>query len=234
MHLASIPVSFKRTERRVRVVGPVTPCGASESILEEHSDDGHHRQASVGQLCVELFRAQGRVLHGVAKAQVSQTKVALAVVAWLGRLLVGNNLQESCERKDLGPALLGHHGDGLEAVGDISELQVVGWGEVAVELEVLWDDVPHCRKHGHTSVLDLDLTTTLEDLDVKVLGEPEGIPESERRLITGDSFEAGLGLLPLRQGVVTGAHQTAAERRVRVVGPVTPRGAREPVLEQPE
>ena len=228
------PGSFKGTERGVSVVGPVAPRGAGKSVLEEHTDDGHHCQSSVGQLRIELLRAQGWVLHGVAEAEVSQTKVALAVVARLGCLLVCDELQESGESQDLGPTLLGYHGDSLEAVGDVRELQVVGRRQVAVELEVLWDDISDCREHAHASVLDLGLTTALEDLDVQVLGESEWVPESERCLITGEAFEARFGLLPLRQGVVTRAHQSTAKRGVRVQRPITPCGASESVLEQPQ
>ena len=64
---------------------------------EAHANDGHHGQAAVGELCVEFFSAQGGVLDGGAEAKVSQAEAALAIVAWLGGLLVHHELQEAGE-----------------------------------------------------------------------------------------------------------------------------------------
>merc|ERR1712032_1026649 len=41
------------TKRRVRVQGPIAPSASGEAILEEHPQDGHHRQAAVGDLRVQ-------------------------------------------------------------------------------------------------------------------------------------------------------------------------------------
>ena len=199
-----------------------------------HADDGHHRQPSVGKLGVELPSTGSWVLDRVSEAEVSQAKVALAVVAGLGRLLVRDKLKEAGESKDLGPSLLGHHRDGLEPGRHVGKFQVVGRREVAIEPVVLWHDVPDGGEHGHASVLNLGLTAALEDLHIIVLGESERIPKTERSLVTGQALEASVGLLPLGQGVVAGAHQSAAKRRVGVVRPVTPRRSGQTVLEEPE
>ena len=199
-----------------------------------HADDGHHRQPSVGKLGVELPSTGSWVLDGVAEAEVSQAKVALAVVAGLGRLLVRDKLEEACESKDLGPSLLGHHRDGLEPGRHVGKFQVVGRREVAIEPVVLWHDVSDGGEHGHASVLNLGLAAALEDLHIIVLGESERIPKTERSLVTGQALEASVGLLPLGQGVVAGAHQSAAKRGVRIQGPVAPRRSGQSVLEEPE
>ena len=200
---------------------------------EAHANDGHHGQAAVGELCVEFFSAQGGVLDGGAEAQVSQAEAALAIVARLGGLLVHYELQEAGEGEDLRPALLGHNGERLKAVGHVGELQVVGWRQEAIELVVLWRDISHAGKHGHAPMLDLGLTAALEDLDVKVLRESERVPETQRRLVTSQALEARVGLLPLGQSVVARAHQSTAKGRVRIQCPVAPRGACQSILEQP-
>ena len=214
--------SFKGTKRGVGVVGPITPGRASQSILKEHADDGHHGQASVGKLGIKLPSTGSWVLDGVAKAEVSQAKVALAIVAGLGRLLVCDKLEEARESEDLGPSFLRHHGDGLESGGHVGKFQVVGWREVAIKPVVLWHNVSDGSEHGHASVLNLGLAAALEDLHIVVLGESERVPKTKRSLVTRQTFEASVGLLPLRQGVVTRAHESTAKRGVGVVGPITP------------
>jgi len=46
---------LKGTQGRCCVQGPITPCRSSESILEEHTNDCHHRKATIGNLCAQLF-----------------------------------------------------------------------------------------------------------------------------------------------------------------------------------
>merc|ERR1719215_1850875 len=61
---------------------PIAPRLSGEAILEEHAHDCHHRQAAVGNLCIQAPCALGWVLHTLA----SDAEPALAVVARLLRL----------------------------------------------------------------------------------------------------------------------------------------------------
>jgi len=47
-------LALEGTQRRVSVEIPVTPGRSSEAILVEHTNDGHHGQAAVGDLSVQL------------------------------------------------------------------------------------------------------------------------------------------------------------------------------------
>jgi len=51
------------SQGRVRVETPVAPCGPRKSILVEHADDGHHGQAAICQLSVQLPGLGRRVLR---------------------------------------------------------------------------------------------------------------------------------------------------------------------------
>jgi len=40
------------SKRRIGIGGPIPPRGSCESILEEHSNDCHHSQATIGKFCI--------------------------------------------------------------------------------------------------------------------------------------------------------------------------------------
>ncbi len=83
-------------------------------------------------------------------------------------------------------------------------------------------------------MLDLHLATALELLHVTVLGEPGGIPEAQRLLVADGALEAVGDALPLRKSVVARALLARAQGRAGVEGPVTPGGAGQAILEEPQ
>merc|ERR1719432_620613 len=108
---------LESTQRRSRVEGPVTPRGASEAVLEEHSDDRHHSQAAVCDLRRKLLLLLRRVRGG----QPLEAEVARSSRG--ARRLVLRELAEGTVRNDLRPARGRHLGDRRKAVGDVRELE---------------------------------------------------------------------------------------------------------------
>ena len=76
-------------------------------------------------------------------------------------------------------------------------------------------DVSHCGEHRDTSVLQLRLAAALEVLHAAVGGESGWIKESDRILHTKLILER-------------------TQRRRGVVGPITPRGSGQSILEEPQ
>ena len=119
---------LERVQRGGGVEGPVTPGGAGEAVLEEHTDDRHHRQTAVRDPRSELLGLLSRVRGGQhLEAEVTRGSRS-------ARGLVLGGLAEGHVGQDLSPASGRHLGDGGEAVGHIRELQARGRGEVARQL----------------------------------------------------------------------------------------------------
>jgi len=153
-------------QRRVSVQGPVTPGRASEAVLEEHSDDGHHGQTSVRQLGRKLLFACFWVFDW---SKETKAKVALAIVArFISDWLVDEKLVGSKECHDLRPSLTRHLGDGSQSVWDVSELEAELGRELSRKFEVFRSYVSHCRKHGDPAMLQLNLASALEDSHITV------------------------------------------------------------------
>ena len=79
--------------------------------------------------------------------------------------------------------------------------------------ECLRRNVPHCREHGNSAVLEFRLTTTLEVLHATVRGKSSRIPKSDWLLNTKLVLER-------------------TQRRVSVVGPISPGASGQAVLRQ--
>jgi len=195
---------------RVRIQRPVTPGGAGETVLEEHSDDGHHRQSAVCNLRRELLRPQRGVVDGAAEADGSEAKETLSVVSWLGSFFVDYQLNEASEGQNLRPTFLRDHGERLQSIWHVSELQPLRRRQQAGELVVLRHNIADGCEHGNTAMLDLCLAAPFEHFYVLVLAKAKGVPESQRSLISVQTLEATLWLLPFGKGVVARAHQATA------------------------
>merc|ERR1719401_1323963 len=154
---------LKSSEWRVGVECPVAPGGAGESILEEHSDDGHHGQTTIGDLSGKLLGLLCRVVGCQDLPAVVAGGAGLVVLEAARELAeskVGNDLQPACSR---------HLGDCTEAIGDVFELQASGGAEVAWEFACdLWRDVAHGSQHANTAMLDLHRPAALEGGHVAV------------------------------------------------------------------
>ena len=110
-----------------------------------------------------------RILDGVAEANVAKAEVALSIIAlrkcqeankpkprtaksinpaWLGGLLVDNQLEEASESNDLRPALFGHHGERLVLGGN-------NWAPRSTRFKPLkWIQMKH--ENCETSEINID------------------------------------------------------------------------------
>eukprot|EP00438_Fugacium_kawagutii_P032776 Skav204666 [mRNA] locus=scaffold607:109415:121802:+ [translate_table: standard] len=106
-------------QRTVGVQGPVAPSFAGQTVLEEHADDGHHCQSSVGDFAGQLLLpAPFRGLHvAVGNAQIS--RVLEVTRSALGIIRVLKELHGASEGHDLSPAAQGHFAEGCETIGHI-------------------------------------------------------------------------------------------------------------------
>jgi len=108
-------------QRRVRVEGPITPSRSSQTILEKHADDGHHRQAAVVDLCQQALLLLLLVLNALAPRK-AKGSVAIIIARILPRLrLQIEDLDGADKGNDLKPANKGDLGGSTQAVGDVLE-----------------------------------------------------------------------------------------------------------------
>ena len=154
--------------------------GDSELLVNHKSKDSHHGGTSL----VQLNGALGHLGLGIEGVPAKVERVVTEVTDELssGDVLHHEQLKESDESNNLGNAGSGDGADGGETVGDISK---GGAREVNVSRETdsgLLDKVSNDGKHGDTSVLDLDVTETVELVLVSVGNHAEGIVEAKRRL----------------------------------------------------
>merc|ERR1719188_1526521 len=199
-------LALESAQRRVRVVRPVAPCAASQTILEKHPDDRHHRQPAVGDLRVQLLRLRFAIEareQGRLPAHVAGSRLALAnVIEAKARSLTVQAVDD-----DLKPPEGRHLGDGCQAVGYILESEALRRAEVPWELAShLRRNVTHSRQHGDPAVLDLGGATALEGLSITVLREASGVPKANWGLNSQLRLEC-------------------AQRGARVERPVAPGGA---------
>merc|ERR1740138_981123 len=179
---------------------------ADGSVLEHEAHNRYHRQASVRNLGVKLLLADLGVLDGRSTGDAERAELVARVVdaarnalvpdlrqgdhearaqlPWqLGGVLVGcKQLHGQAEEHDLEPTHSGHPRDGIEAVGDVGELDAVGRAEVAGPLEVLWHDVANAGDHADSPVLNLHAAAAVELLRVPVRAVPSWVPEAGRGL----------------------------------------------------
>merc|ERR1719401_2638036 len=201
-------LGLKRTEWRVGVECPVAPGGAGESILEEHSDDGHHGQTTIGDLSGKLLGLLCRVVG------CQDLPAIVAGCASFVILEAARELTESKVGNDLQPAGSRHLGDGTKAVGDVLELQASGGAEITWQFACdLRCNVTHGGQHTDAAVFDLHRAATFKGGHVAVCGKTQGVPKANRFL------HSKLGL-------------KRTEWRVGVECPVAPGGACKSILEE--
>mmetsp|Transcript_114177 Transcript_114177/g.368878 ORF Transcript_114177/g.368878 Transcript_114177/m.368878 type:complete len:308 (+) Transcript_114177:595-1518(+) len=184
---------FSSAQRRCSVESPVTPSRAREPILEEHPNDGHHRQAAIGKLRIQLGCPGLCIIHLADEVREADAIVArLAVLGGVlheadGRARAGEEtrcLNCSCEEEDLKPAQERHLGDCSKAIGNVFKFQVKRRAEVTREFEILWHDVANGCVHAHAAVLDLHRPAALEGGFILVCSKAQWIPKADRVLHT--------------------------------------------------
>merc|ERR1719148_11151 len=111
-------LALEGPQGRARVGGPVAPGAASEAILEEHADDGHHREPAVGYFCAELRLPRCRIVGCEQRrppphvSWLTYLALALAVPGQLSKRAIGDDLAPP-RRRDLR--------DCRQTVRDVSE-----------------------------------------------------------------------------------------------------------------
>jgi len=99
-------LALEGPQGRARVGGPVAPGAASEAILEEHADDGHHCEPAVGYFCAQLGLPRCRIVGCEQRrppphvSWLTYLALALAVPGQLSKRAIGDDLAPP-RRRDL-------------------------------------------------------------------------------------------------------------------------------------
>ena len=119
------------------------------AVLEEHSDDSHHRKSAIGQLGWKLLRFLGRVGWSQdLKAKVSRRSSC-------ARRLILGNLAECHVGQDLSPACCRHLGNCRKSVRHIGKLQAGWWRKVSRQLSSDPESIK-CSKKSNTTWHDIN------------------------------------------------------------------------------
>mmetsp|Transcript_75768 Transcript_75768/g.120049 ORF Transcript_75768/g.120049 Transcript_75768/m.120049 type:complete len:371 (+) Transcript_75768:498-1610(+) len=140
-----------------------------QAILHPQAQNGHHRQAPIGQFGIQGTFSALRILHGLccdAQHHVAIAELALAIVAWVRWVnwSVDAELVAATQGNPLQPALSRHFGYRGDTIGNVGKFQVRRRSQVPWELEVLGNHVADGCEHCHPSVLQLRLATSAESL----------------------------------------------------------------------
>jgi hypothetical protein len=176
-------------------------------LMDHKSEDSEHGSTAVVQLNGTLLKLGLFIKVIPAEVNVSVTEVTNVLVSSSGNITHEGNLQPSNEGDDLALSL---EGDGVRSdqggntVGERVE-GVSGVVNVSGEVDSgTGDDLAKEGKLSDTSVLDLNITETVETFLGNVSGEKaEGIEESKRRLdskLILEGVQGGGGGLVLGRG----------------------------------
>ena len=181
--------------------------GSSELLVNHKSKDSHHGGTSLVKLDGTLLKLGLLIERVPSEVDGSVTEISreLTGLGSVGRVLHNSNFKESDESNDLPKSSLGDGSDGGPTVGDGVEGSS---GVVNVSWKVnsgTGDDVSKEGKLGNTSVLDLNVTKTVESILVGVVKKSKRIEESKRSLgteltIEGLKGSGGLGNLGRSEG----------------------------------
>lgn len=169
--------------------------GSSELFVHHKSKDSHLCSTSVVELDSTLGKL-GLLIEGVpseVKSLVTEVTRELSS----GDVLHDEKLKESYEGNELEKSSLGDSSNSSPSIGDGVE---GGSGVVNVSGKVdtsTGDDVSEESKLTDTSVLELNVTETVETVLVSIIKKSKRIEESKRRLnseLTLESVEGSGGL----------------------------------------
>ena len=188
--------------------GEIGVVSKRDDLLVDHkSKDTHHSGTAVVELDGTLGELGLLIKVIPAEVNVSVTEVTNVFVSGSGNITHEGDLQQSNEgddlalslegdgiRSDQGGNTVGEGVEGVSSVVNVSRKVDSGTG----------DDLAEEGKLSDTSVLDLNVTETVETFLGAVSGEhAEGIEESERRLDTElilEGVQGGGGGLVLGRG----------------------------------
>jgi hypothetical protein len=189
--------------------------GSSELLVNHKSEDTHHSGTSVVQLNGTLLELGLLIERVPAEVNESVTEVTdeFTRLGTVGGVLHDEKLKKSNEKKDLsssGSRDGVRASNGGETVGERVERVS---GSIDGSREVVsrtGGDLSKESKLSNTSVLDLNVTETVETLLVGIIEHAERIVESKRRLGTKlvlEGIEGGGGLSGLGRGEGGGGGQ---------------------------
>jgi hypothetical protein len=156
--------------------------GDSQLLVDHKGEDTHLGGTALVELDGTLLELS-LLVEGVP-AEVKGVVTEVTNEFSSGDVLHDGELKEANEGNKLADASTRDGGKGGETVGDIGELKA---RVVNVSRETdsgLLDEVSSDGKHTDASVLDLDVTETVELLLVAIGNQAEGIEESKRSLGT--------------------------------------------------
>merc|ERR1719183_88190 len=191
--------------------------GSSELLVNHKSKDAQHSGAAVVKLDSSLEEFLLLVERVPSEVDPSVAEVTDELVSSSLNVLHEEKLHQSNQGEDLGESLSGD-GVGTENGGKTVRVvfaQVSGKVDLVVPVETgTGEDVSKEGKHGNTSVLDLDVSESVESLLVGIIKKAEGIIEADRGLDTKLTLESveggGLGSL-LSRGKGGGGGQAGGE-----------------------
>ena len=172
--------------------------GSSELLMDHKSKNSHHGGTSVVQLNSTLGKL-GLLIEGVpseVKSTVTEITNEVSGGGTVGAVLHDTKLKSSNEGNNLSKSGAGDgigSGDGGPSVGEGVE-GVSGVVNVSGKVDaVAGHDLAQEGKLGDTSVLDFDVTKTVEALLVGAIEHAEGVEEAKRSLGTELVLEGGEG-----------------------------------------
>mmetsp|Transcript_43225 Transcript_43225/g.102994 ORF Transcript_43225/g.102994 Transcript_43225/m.102994 type:complete len:277 (-) Transcript_43225:165-995(-) len=168
----------------------------SEAVLDQHAGHGNHRKPAVVQLGGQLELSLGRVLDlpaPVTSAEVAGLCTVLCIAeASEGLVLQELGLDEAGHQENLQPTLQRNLRHGCDSRRHIGKLQILGWGQVAIELAK--NVRPHHAdggNHAETSMLQFHGPASVEVLlGAAILAVADRVPEEQR--VTGTNFLRGI------------------------------------------
>ena len=161
--------------------------GASELLVHHKSENTHHGGTAIVELNSTLLKLGLLIELIPAEVDVSVTEVTDEFISSSGDILHDEELQQTDEANNLnsspvrdrvraeeGSQTVGVRVEGVTGVVDVSSKVDTGTS----------DDVTQEGELRNTSVLDLNITETVETLLVGIIEQSQGIEESKRRLDT--------------------------------------------------
>ena len=176
------------------------------ALLEEHTHNGDHGQATIGK----LWRKFALLDNWVLRSDELPSEVTNS--PWSSRRLALRHFAEGHPGQNLTPSSDRDLRDSCQAVWNVCKFQAGGRGKVAWEFPSnLWGHIAHGGEHGNSTVLDFSLTTSLVGVNITVSCESNWIPKSEWRLCSHLILKC-------------------SQWRSSVVGPVTPGASSQAIL----
>ena len=189
---------------------------SAKLFMDHQTENSHHSRTSVVQLNSTLGKLGSLIEFIPSKVKGAVTEITNKCVL-AGNILHDEKLKEANEEKDLEPSI---GGDGVGAEESIKSVGVRVEGissGVNVTGDVhssTGDDVTQEGKLADTSVLDLDVTKTIEAGLAGIVEQAEGVEETKRRLgtkLTFEGVEGGGGLACLGRGKCGGGGGKSGE-----------------------